>query len=277
MLPITLFRTPQFKPAKVGILGVPFESTATFASGTKFAPYYIRIAGENTEEYSTIQKKNVLELSISDWGNVDVFHGNFEGTRRQIIYDMSKMKEAGVERFFVIGGEHSITPVLVEFLKPKKVAVLDAHLDFEEEWLGIKHSHACATRRVSEIVGIENVAVFGARSFSQAEERDAKELGLEFYTSFEIFEDPKILLKLKKFDYISIDMDVFDPSFAPEVGNPEPFGLNPWEVIKYLTKAKAEHADLVEAAPKSGTSSTAALANALAREVLIMLAGDGHD
>jgi len=269
MIPITLLRTKFMKRAKVGILGVPFESTLTFGSGTKFAPYYIRIAGESTEEWSLFQDLNVLFGDVSDWGNVDVTHGNFEGTKERIREDMEKMRREGVRQFFIIGGEHSISPVAVEFVKPEKVAVIDAHLDFEEEWCGIRHSHACATRRIAEIVGAENVVVLGVRSFSQAEKEEAEELGLKYYTGFEIREEPEILEReLKKVDYLSLDMDGIDPAFAPEVGTPEPFGIDPLHLLRALSKAGIKNADLVEAAPKSATTPTAVLGAVLAREII---------
>jgi len=269
VIPATFLRAKPAQSARVGILGVPFESSSTFGTGTKFAPYYIRIAGENTVEYSNLQGINLLTEEVSDWGNVDVLHGNFEGTREEMLSDLEKMKEAGVKQFFIIGGEHSISPAVIEWLKPKRIAVIDAHLDFEEEWNGIKHSHACAVRRMAEIVGYDRIVVLGARSFSEAEKFEAEELGLRYYTSLEIREDPHILSReLAKADYLSVDLDGFDPSFAPEVGNPEPFGLDPTDFLLALRSAKIRNADLVEAAPSSATTPTASLALVLSREII---------
>ena len=150
----------------------------------------------------------------------------------------------------LIGGEHSITPAVIKSFKSVKgepykelaVVILDAHLDFRNEYLNLMNSHACTTRRVSELVGIENTVPIGIRSYSSEEKKAAEKMDLKFITFFEIFKSGigKAIEKALGFldedipIYLSLDIDVIDPAYAPGVGTPEPYGISPLDTKRCI-------------------------------------------
>ena len=159
----------------------------------------------------------------------------------------------------ILGGEHSLTPVAVKAVakKYKRLSVLqlDAHADLRDSYQGSKHSHACALRRVLEICPAVQV---GIRSLSVEEWEWAKKTGqsekIHFAQKLELVD--KIEKQLHKDVYITIDVDVFDPSVIPATGTPEPGGLFWYEVLDILKSVCAAKNvvgfDVVELSPRKG-------------------------
>lgn len=254
------------------VLGIPYDSNQTYITGSRFAPTYIRIASESIEEYSMLQGIDIRNLDISDWGDVEVSFGNFEETSERVEHALKELSFA--EKYLFIGGDHTITLFTINFFRGevRKYVHLDAHGDFEDTYLGSRYTHDSVLRRIGEILGWENICLLGVRSLSQKAHRELENLGIEYYTSLEIKENPEILRdNLRNADYISIDIDVIDPAYAPEVANPEPLGLAPVEIINGLLETKPKFVDVVEAVPRDHTSITAILAATLIREILIIL------
>ena len=260
----------SFNDAKFVIFGVPFDSTSSFRSGSRFAPNRIREASYNFETYLMEQDVDLIDIPFHDAGNLDEY-GNVD--------EMTGAVEDAVKKILpkfpiLIGGEHSLTIGAVKTLKNVSVVFIDAHLDFREEYLGIKNSHACVSRRVSEIVGIENVFSIGVRSFSREEKNDAEKLGLKYVSSFDVKEKgiENIIrnLNLKKKIYLSLDMDGVDPAFAPGVGNPEPFGLRPMDVVKCIKilSDRLVGFDIVEVCPPHDNGNTSLLAARIIRDLI---------
>ncbi len=219
-----------------------------------------------------MQRIDIRELPISDWGDIETSHGNFEETTQRIKRALKEV--AFAERYLFIGGDHTITIPIISFFSEKirKYVHLDAHADFEDSYLGSKYTHGSVLRRVGEIIGWEKIVLVGLRSVSKNAMRELEEYGVEYYTSLEIREDPRILeQKLQSADYISLDIDVIDPPYAPEVANPEPLGLEPLQLIKALINVRPKIVDVVEVVPKDHTSITAILAATIIREVLIAM------
>ena len=268
----------SFNDAKFVIFGVPFDSTSSFRSGSRFAPNRIREASYNFETYLMEQDVDLIDIPFHDAGNLDEY-GNVD--------EMTGAVEDAVKKILpkfpiLIGGEHSLTIGAVKTLKNVSVVFIDAHLDFREEYLGIKNSHACVSRRVSEIVGVENVFSIGVRSFSREEKNDAEKLGLKYVSSFDVKEkgiEKSIRnLNLKKKIYLSLDMDGVDPAFAPGVGNPEPFGLTPNDVVKCIKilSDRLVGFDVAEVCPPYDNGNTSLLGARIIRD-LIGCAGKIHD
>lgn len=153
----------------------------------------------------------------------------------------------------ILGGEHSITPHAVSAYRDEvDVLILDAHLDHRDTYEGMEHSHATASRRVSEIAG--ELLVCGVRSISSDEMEEGSLPPYLACCDVNSWDEPvkKIIGSLKgNRIYLSVDMDVVDPGYAPGVGNPEPFGLEPVllkELIRELSPTLIGF-DIMEVSP----------------------------
>ncbi|MGM0405642.1 MAG: agmatinase [Thermoplasmatota archaeon] len=216
-----------YKESEFVIIGVPFDKTSSFRAGTAHAPDSIRSASFCFEPYMMEYGISLSDIAIHDKGNLKKYDDVKEmgSDIDQNISDIVSNDKVPI----VLGGEHSVSPFIVKGLEKKfckiDVVVLDAHLDYRNKYEGMKHSHATAVRRISELDIVKNLTVIGVRSISEEESRTKK---IEYINSLNIDErDFKFQFKSENPIYMSIDMDVIDPSYAPGVGNPEPFGLKP--------------------------------------------------
>lgn len=266
----------DFKSAKFIILGAQFDATSSFRAGSRLAPNAIREASWNFESYLLEHNIDISEIPVCDAGNLeeygapDDFVNAVEEATRKIIMSEKKFP-------ILIGGEHSLTIGAANAFENISVIILDAHMDFRSEYLGIKNSHACVTRRVSEIIGTENIICLGIRSCSKEEIEDAKVQKLKYYTVSEIKKRgiAEIIKKSKLKDkiYLSIDMDVVDPAFAPGIGNPEPLGLTAQEVLDCIEEVAPNlvGCDIVEVCPPYDNGNTAVLAAKIIRGLVAMV------
>lgn len=222
-----------FKEAEYGILGVPFDSTCSYRPGCRFGPLWVR------KELLELEKpESYFQKKIFDLGNINVVHGNLQETGRRVEETLQlAFKENPDFIPIVLGGEHSISYPSIKVLKQAhpdlQVAHFDAHPDLMDDYLGEKWSHATVMRRAMDLgVGIVQ---FGVRVGTEDEKRLQKGLKKEL-------ED--------KPTYVSIDMDVLDPSVCPGVGTPEPGGLALPELLTLLRPIKRVVGfDIVETNP----------------------------
>jgi arginase family enzyme len=137
-------------------------------------------------------------------------------------------------------------------------------LDFRAEYNNDKESHACTTRRLVDAMGVERVIPLGVRSMSREEADMAEKMELPYVTSWEVKAGIDDVVDFIPFThvYLSVDMDVFDPSYAPGVGNPEPFGLSDFEVFEVVRRIAPRiiGMDVVEMSPPHDDGRTALLA-----------------
>jgi agmatinase len=259
------------------IFGVPFDGTCSFRKGTALAPRSIREESYNFETYLFEHDVDLETIPFHDLGDVkcdnlqDMIGG--VGTTVEQIMKANKFP-------IIMGGEHSLTPPAVRKFKDAGVVILDAHLDFRNEYLDEFNSHACATRRISELVGMENVISIGIRSMEKKEKEDADSLGLNYVNAHKLKEMGmrKVLENIKRDKiYLSIDMDFFDPSFAPGVGNPEYFGFAPEDVKDCINilAPRLVGFDICEASPPFDSGNTCSLAARMIREVIAVV-WNGH-
>jgi agmatinase len=270
----------DLRDAKYVVVGLPFDGTASFRSGSRDGPDAIRLASFNFESYDYHYDLDLATLAICDLGNMDL--GADPAYAEETIKEgIALLPKAAVPIF--LGGEHSITPPIAESLAKNYaegelgVLVLDAHLDLREQFGNTRYSHACASRRILEKKGIGAFASIGIRSGSKEEFIFAKENGISYHTSREVFEkgiDYVLDEALERMNceqlYLSIDLDALDPAFAPAVGNPEPFGLTSWDVLRTIERAgpQAVGLDINELSPAYDHGETALLAARLAREFI---------
>jgi len=262
------------------ILGVPFDYTTTYKPGARFAPRRIREAAANIEFYSFRTHLDFNKVMFHDMGDLSIVPGDVKSTLyrlREFIKDVRVKKRIPI----IIGGEHTISIGAIEGfadLKPYYV-VFDAHFDLRDEYNGSKWTHASTLRRIVEILGSKRVIVVGVRAACSEELEYVRSMGIEYITSHQILKYgvkraiSKIIenSKISNSLYISIDMDVFDPAYAPGVGNPEPEGLTPTHVLDILYEIVDERLvgfDVVEVCPLCDVNDITSI---LAAKVIIEL------
>jgi len=268
----------SFEEAYYVILGVPLDVTSTFRAGCRFAPSAIRQASLNLESYSFRADINAEELMVHDLGDLHIT-GDVDETLNQlglVVKEILEAKKAPV----LIGGEHTITLGATKGID-EKIAIVsfDAHLDVRNEYMGLKASHTTFMRRIYERVKPQKILEIGTRAVCKEELDFAKKQRIQFVTTRQIMEDglkktkQKIGGILSDFNkiYLTIDMDVLDPAFAPAVQNPEPEGLDTHTVLDLLHEV-CKHSivafDLVEAAPHYDNGTTAIQAAKIILETL---------
>ena len=262
----------DFEESQFVALGVPFDKTTTFRSGTRFAPTTIREASSNFEPELFEHGVDLSEVPFHDSGDL-YDEGTVDDMVTAVEEEARRIVSAG--KFPVIfGGEHSISPPVVKaFDDELSVVIIDAHLDYREEYQGLRNSHACAHRRIADHVGEDNVFAFGVRSISDDERSDKAHYADAFRIHREGCEKVfgEMLSKLKREKvYLSLDIDGIDPAYAPGTGTPEPFGLTPFDVrhIINILGDRLAGFDVVEVCPPYDNGNTSILAARFVREVI---------
>jgi len=186
------------------------------------------------------------------------------------------------------GGEHSITKPAVESISGNVGIVnFDAHLDMRDEFLGEKLSHATFMRRVSEQIGPDHIMEVGVRAFSKPELDFTKKSGVKMITPRDLRSAgvSKTAQRIRGFlsgfthSYVTVDIDVLDPAFAPGVGNPEPDGLSTDELLTLVGASMEKNTvgfDLVEVSPQLDTGQTAAVGVKVIFEAVAALSTRSH-
>ncbi len=263
--------------AKIWFFGAPLDKTTTFLKGTGEGPQAIRKAMIQTEEYDITTGKNILDVGFFDLGDIK-FTGSGEIEKiKTTTMDIIKNKKTPV----MFGGEHTVTigvvTALKESMKGLKVISLDAHADLRESFEFDKFNHACVMKRVADAIGKENILELGIRSMAEEETEFIDRIILR-RSIRENFEAAKKRIEEFAKDsnvYITIDMDAFDPSFAPGVGTPEPDGLSyneAFELVKCLKSAKKIIGmDIVELRPIENSSVTEMTASKFMFESIMQL------
>ncbi len=230
-----------FEKAKYVIFGVPFDATSTYRTGARFGPNAIRQASLNIETYSFRSGLDVEDLALYDAGDLHV------SMDAQKTVDMTRLVVEDIlaagKMPVALGGEHTITLGVAKGLgaKAAKTAIVsfDAHLDLRCEFLGSTLSHTTFMQLISEEVKPAKIVEVGTRSACKEELAYAKKAGVEFFTSQQIIKQGSMLIaeqlkeKLLPYEnlYLTVDMDVLDPAFAPAVQNPEPEGITTTDLL----------------------------------------------
>jgi len=249
------------------ILGVPLDVTSTFRAGCRFAPSAIRQASLNLETYSFRAGIDAEDLLVHDLGDFHVT-GKVDETLSQLELVVKEVLEAQ-KLPVLIGGEHTITLGATRGIS-ENIAVVsfDAHLDMRNEYMGLTTSHTTFMRRIYEQVKPQKILEIGTRAVCKEELDFAKNQRIQFLPIRQMMADglkkttQRIGNSLSEFDkiYLTIDMDVLDPAFAPAVQNPEPDGLDMYTFLNLLyevCKRSIVAFDLVEVAPHYDAGTTA--------------------
>ena len=259
------------------IFGVPFDSTHSYKPGCRFGPDVIRDAFNNIEIFHPNLQVDLETVNIKDFGNIQ--HTVVATEMLDMVEKITSELRKDNKPLVILGGEHLLTlGSYMSFSKNIGYVVFDAHYDLRNEYANTKLSHAAYLRRIVEQRGAENIVHVGARSFVKEE--------LEFLTKNKInsISDKEVRLgnagrqlkdSISTFDelYVSIDLDVVDPAFAPGVGNPEAVGITSrelYDLVTSLDNKKIIGSDVVELNPSFDNGSTASLAAKMISTIIAM-------
>ena len=269
----------SFKKSKAVIMSVPYDKTTTYIHGTKDGPAAIIDSSKYLERLDDELGQETFRSGIHTMDPLDV--DKLEGEAllekvRSATADIVKANKLPI----ILGGEHSISVGAVKAMKDAypnlSVLQLDAHYDMRDEYFGSKLNHGCVARRISEICPIVQI---GMRSYSK-EEKDflatqangrIKSINVYDILDMPMWKDTAVSA-LSENVYVTVDLDVFDPSLAPAVGTPEPGGIGWYEVLDFLKEVAKDKKivgfDIVELCPIKGQVATDFLAAKLLYRML---------
>ena len=266
----------EYDESSIVVFGAPFDSTTSFRPGTRFASQVMRGESWGLESYSPYQDLDLYDFNIFDGGEIELPFGNSEGALALIEDFSTKVVEDG-KIPAMIGGEHLVTLGAFKgvFKKYPDVHIIhfDAHADLREDYLGQKLSHATVIHRVWDLVGDNKIFQFGIRSGEKEEFLWAKD---HVYTNkFNCDTLDYALERVKdKPVYVTIDLDVLDPSVFPGTGTPEPGGIQFNELLNSILKLKGLNIvgfDINELSPQyDQTGASTAVACKVLREMLLV-------
>ena len=272
-----------FADARVVLFGAPYDSTTSFRPGTRFGPAAMRSESFGIETYSPYQDRDLEELQIHDAGDLELPFGAPDQALAQIEAEAGRILDAG-KIPFLLGGEHLVTlgAVRAAVKRHPKLCILhfDAHADLREDYLGVKLSHACVMRRCHELVGDGRIWQFGIRSGTREE--------FAFMRAGRVTTEPFTLDTLHKLElpagtpvYLTVDLDVIDPSEFPGTGTQEAGGVGFVALLAALRDVLGRFdvvaLDNVELSPPlDHTGRSTALACKLLREELLSLKTKGE-
>jgi agmatinase len=261
----------SIEDARIVVFGIPFEGSVNLRQGADTGPQSVRVASDSIETYSPALDRDLDDLAIADVGDCDLGTGS---PREQLARARGE-----IERFWrpqllpvMLGGDHTATLPVIEVLAPAipelRILQLDAHPDLREQFLGERFNYASAMARVMDVVAPERVYQVGMRTGAREEyERKAPHL-YPAHAVHPVEAVRSLVPELSQYPlYVTIDVDVLDPSEAPGTGAPEPCGLRTVElieIIRLLRPCRIIGTDLMEVAqnfdPSGRTAITASWA-----------------
>lgn len=271
-----LCSSPDLEKSKMVLVGIPYDGTCSFKPGTRFGPEAARTASIGLESYSPYQDKDLENVSFYDAGELDLPFGNRDKVL-DIIYTCAKETLSMNKKFIGIGGEHLVTyPVIKAYLeKYPDIAVIhfDAHADLREDYLDEKLSHATVMRRIVEHIGADSFKQIGIRSGTKEEFQWIRKNNTLLT---ELNQVQKVIEEFKDRPvFLSIDLDVLDPSIMSGTGTQEAGGLMFKEFIDWLKAFSPLNfvgADIVELSPAHDVSGVSTITAAkIIREVLLLI------
>lgn len=269
-------QNPDYDSADIIMLGLPFDGTVSYRSGSRFAPEQIRLASWGLEEYSPRFDKDINDCNFHDVGDIEFPLGNTVKTLEVIKDNVKQIYDDG-KRLLGIGGEHLVTYpeiVAISDVYGDDLAIVhfDAHTDLRNEYMGEKLSHSAVIKLCSQYVKPENIKQIGIRS-GMKEEWEFMKRNNTFIKEKNDYKALDCLLGKKIF--VTVDLDVLDPSIMSGTGTPESGGMSFDELIgwfEYLKKFDIIGADVVELAPDYDTSGcSTAVATKVIRELLMIM------
>ncbi len=263
----------ELQKSEIVVLPVPYDGTSTWIKGADKGPAAILEASANMELYDIETDSEVYKKGIHTANAVTEKSSPEKMTAA--VYK-SALKYVADDKFLVtLGGEHSISvgaiQAYAETYENLTVLQLDAHSDMRPEYEGSRYNHACAMSRAVEFCPVVQV---GIRSMDVDEKKYITRSRVFF--AEERMSDPawkdKVVKLLSDNVYITIDLDVFDPSVLPSTGTPEPGGLFWYEVLELMRMVNAKRnivgLDVVELCPNKADKASDFIASKLIYKIL---------
>ena len=261
----------NYKQAGIVIVPVPYDETSTWIKGADKGPESLLEASAKMELYDIETGREVYEKGIYTDSPVTEKASPekmVEAVRKRVADHIKNQKFT-----IVIGGEHSVSIGAIQAqVTGKDISILhlDAHSDFRDEYFGSKYNHGCVMARAKEVCN--NIVQVGIRSMGKEEMPNIKKDNVFFAHNLQKDWIEKVVSKLSKKVYLTIDLDVFDPSIMPATGTPEPGGLLWYDVLKLLKAVIKEKElisfDVVELCPNPNYKAADFLAALLVYKVL---------
>ena len=283
----------SYREADTVLFGAPYDSTTSFRPGTRFGPSAMRMESFGIETYSPMQDKDLVDdTKVFDSGDLELPFGAPEPALKMIEERSAQILEDG-KRPFLLGGEHLVTLGAFRAVQKKYPNVViihfDAHADLREDYLGNPLSHACVLRRCHDLVGDGRIFQFGIRSGT----RDEFQFMKDGHVTTEPFADSTLESVVKVLSsplpstftsvpvYLTIDMDVLDPSEFPGTGTQEAGGFSYLQLVEDVrlicSRLNVVALDNVELTPAlDSTGRSTALACKFLRECLLSLTNKGE-
>jgi agmatinase len=275
---VFILSSEDYAASKAVIYGMPMDFTVSFRPGSRFGPARIREVSIGLEEYSPYLDRSLEDITYFDAGDLLLPFGN-AARSLDIIGDFVREILADGKMPLGLGGEHLVSwPIFREvYAKYPDLAIIhfDAHADLREQYEGEPLSHSTPLRKAAGLIGGRNIYQFGIRSGSREEWAFARE-NINFHP-FEVLEPlRKALPELAgRPVYLTIDIDVLDPSCAPGTGTAEAGGITSKELLEAVhaiarSGVNVVGCDLVEVAPAyDPTEQTQIVASKVIREMLL--------
>ena len=269
-----------FEDSRIVIFGAPYDSTTSFRPGTRFGPAAVRSESFGIETYSPYQDRDLeTDVAVHDAGDLELPFGAPDRALAMIEAKADEILSAG-KIPFLLGGEHLVSLGAVRAAAKKypdlHIIHFDAHADLREDYLGVRLSHACVMRRCHDLLGDGRIWQFGIRSGTRDE--------FAFMREGHVTTEPFSVNTLASLSfpegtpvYLTVDLDVLDPSEFPGTGTQEAGGLRFTELLSALTEILRRFnvvvLDNVELSPGLDASGrSTALACKILREQLLSLA-----
>jgi agmatinase len=253
--------TSDFDNARVVILPVPLDRTTSYVAGTRNGPHEILVASSHMELWDEETESDIHSIGIFTLPEMELPFASMD----EVVEDIRRVTAELIARGkfpVVLGGEHSITGPVVAAVAARhpnlSVLQIDAHADLRDSFMGTRHNHACAMRRVLDHAA--RCTQVGIRSLSPEEAAAAPSLATKIFYDWNMRNDPawieRVVDSLGETVYITIDCDGFDPAIMPATGTPEPGGLSWREGLALLRRVIEERnvvgCDIVELSPMAG-------------------------
>jgi agmatinase len=270
---------------RASVLPVPYDRTACYQAGARRGPDAILLASANMEFFDEVLGFDPSSVGIETLTPIDPRSDGPRGHHDTVRDAVGEILGAG-RLPILLGGDHSVCIGAIEAVTAHDPSVsilhVDAHADLRDTWEGSPWSHACVMARAAEHAAAVSV---GIRSYSEGELPEVQKRKGRFFTLPEarrVRFDPEVLFAgLTEKVYLTLDVDVLDPSIMPATGTPEPGGMTWVEIDGLLAALCARHtlvgADVVELMPIPGMVAPDYLvARLVYRLIGRALAPDGH-